>query len=119
MKGVMCGILYFLQGSTVPGSAHAASSEVHQEDMTKLWHMRLGYMGERGMQVLSKEDLLAGHKVKRLEFCEHCVFRKLHRNKFPKAIHRTKGTLDYIHSDCLGPCRVESLGRLQIFCVHY
>ena len=45
------------------------------------------------MQILSKEDLLAGHKVKSLEFCEHCVFGKLHRNKFPKAINRTKGTL--------------------------
>ena len=115
LKGVMRGTLYFLQGSTVTGSAHVASSEFHQKDMTKLWHMRLGHMGERGMQILSKEDLLAGHKVKSLEFCEHCVFGKLHRNKFPKAIHRTKGTLDYIHSDCWGPCRVESLGGCRFF----
>ena len=62
----MRGTLYFLQGSTVIGSAHVASSEFHQKDMTKLWHMRLGHMGERGMQILSKEDLLAGHKVKSL-----------------------------------------------------
>ena len=55
LKGVMRGTLYFLQGSTVTGSTHVASSEVHQEDMTKLWHMRLGHMGERGMQILSKE----------------------------------------------------------------
>ena len=115
LKGVIRGTLYFLQGSTVTGSAHVASSEFHQKDMTKLWHIRLGHMGERGMQILSKEDLLAGHKVKSLEFCEHCVFGKLHRNKFPKAIHRTKGTLDYIHSDCWGPCRVESLGGCRFF----
>ncbi|KAJ4719824.1 Retrovirus-related Pol polyprotein from transposon TNT 1-94 [Melia azedarach] len=36
-------------------------------------------------------------------------------NKFPKAIHRTKGTLDYIHSDCWGPSRVESLGGHRYF----
>ncbi|KAL6138517.1 hypothetical protein ACLB2K_063799 [Fragaria x ananassa] len=35
--------------------------------------------------------------------------------KFPKAIHRTKGTLDYIHSDCWGPSRVDSLGGHRYF----
>lgn len=79
--------------------------------MTQLWHMRLGHMSERGMQVLSKADLLCGHKVSGLEFCEHCVF--VHR--FPKAIHRTKGTLSYIHSSCWGPLRVESLGGHRSF----
>ena len=99
LKGVMRGTLYFLQGSTVTGLVGVASSEIPEEDMTKLWHMKLGHMGERGMQILSKNDLLGGHKVKILEFCEHCVFGKLHRSKFLKGIHRTKGTLDYIHSD--------------------
>ena len=110
LKGVKRGTLYYLQGSTVTGSANVASSVVHQDDLTRLWHMRLGHMGERGLQILSKEDLLGGHKIKNLEFCEHCVFGKLHRSKFPKAVHRTKGTLDYIHSDCWGPSRIESLG---------
>ena len=92
--------MYVLQGSTVTGSAGVASVEVKEADLTRLWHMRLAHMSERGMQILSKGDLLRGHKAKSLEFCEHCVFGKLHRNKFPKAVHRTKGTLDYIHSDC-------------------
>ncbi len=67
------------------------------------------------MQILSKNDLLGGHKVKDFSFCEHCIFGKLHRKKFPKAIHRTKGTLDYIHSDCWGPSRVDSLGGHRYF----
>ena len=72
-------------------------------------------MSERGMQILSKADLLGGHKAQSLEFCEHCVFGKLHRSKFPKAVHQTKGTLDYIHSDCWGPSRVQSLGGHRYF----
>ncbi|WOG92415.1 hypothetical protein DCAR_0311681 [Daucus carota subsp. sativus] len=72
--------------------------------MTKLWHMKLGHMSERGMQILSKTDLLCGHKVTGLEFCEHCVFQKLQ-----------KGTLDYIHSDFCGPSQVESLGGHRYF----
>ncbi|GAA0162316.1 hypothetical protein LIER_18433 [Lithospermum erythrorhizon] len=86
-------------------SAAVASSEVDKEDMTKLWHMR----------ILAKDNLLGGHEVKDLGFCEHYVFGKLHRSKFPKATHRTKGTLDYIHSDCWGPSRVNSLGGHRYF----
>ncbi|KAJ4720195.1 Retrovirus-related Pol polyprotein from transposon TNT 1-94 [Melia azedarach] len=115
LKGVKRGTLYFLQGSTLSSSVAVASSEIDKDNMTKLWHMRLGHMSARGMQILSKWDLLCGHKVKDLEFCEHCIFGKLHRSKFPKAIHRTKGTLDYIHSDCWGPSRVESLGGHRYF----
>ncbi|KAJ4715506.1 Retrovirus-related Pol polyprotein from transposon TNT 1-94 [Melia azedarach] len=115
LKGVKRGTLYFLQGSTLSSSVAVASSEIDKDNMTKLWHMRLGHMSARGMQILSKGDLLCGHKIKDLEFCEHCIFGKLHRSKFPKAIHRTKGTLDYIHSDCWGPSRVESLGGHRYF----
>ncbi|CAL1356411.1 unnamed protein product [Linum trigynum] len=116
LKGVKRGTLYALQGSVLSGSAAVASSQVQQEDMTTLWHMRLGHMSERGMQVLSKSDLLCGHKMQNLEFCEHCVFGKLHRSKFPKkGIHRTKGILDYLHSDCWGPSRVESIGGSRYF----
>ncbi|KAJ4711012.1 Retrovirus-related Pol polyprotein from transposon TNT 1-94 [Melia azedarach] len=115
LKGVKRGTLYFLQGSTLSSSVAVASSEIDKDNMTKLWHMRLGHMSARGMQILSKGDLLCGHKIKDLEFCEHCIFGKLHRSKFPKAIHRTKGTLDYIHSDCWGPSRVESLGSHRYF----
>ncbi|KAJ4703555.1 Retrovirus-related Pol polyprotein from transposon TNT 1-94 [Melia azedarach] len=115
LKGVKRGTLYFLQGSTLSSSVAVASSEIDKDNMTKLCHMRLGHMSARGMQILSKWDLLCGHKIKDLEFCEHCIFGKLHRSKFPKAIHRTKGTLDYIHSDCWGPSRVESLGSHRYF----
>jgi len=72
-------------------------------------------MSERGMQILAKDDLLCGHKIKNLGFCEHCVFEKLHRNKIPKAIHRTNGILDYTHTDYWGPSRVESLGGHRYF----
>ncbi|GAA0154673.1 hypothetical protein LIER_37939 [Lithospermum erythrorhizon] len=115
MKGVKRGTLYFLQGTTLLDSAVVAYSEVDQEDMTKLWHMRLGHMSERGMQILATDDLLCGHKIKDLGFCEHCVFGKLHHNKISKAIHRTKGTLDYIHSNCWSPSHVESLGAHKYF----
>ena len=62
--------------------------------------MRLGHMSEKGLMILQKQQRLGNQKLDELKLCEHCVFSKQRRIKFPKAIHTTKGTLDYIHADC-------------------
>ncbi|KAK5772363.1 hypothetical protein PVK06_048648 [Gossypium arboreum] len=41
--------LYVLQGSVVTGDAAVASSSLSDDDITKLWHMRLRHMSENGM----------------------------------------------------------------------
>ncbi|KAG8482827.1 hypothetical protein CXB51_024187 [Gossypium anomalum] len=69
--------LYILQGSTVTGDAVVASSSLSDDDITKLWHMRLGHMSENGMAELSKRGLLDGQGICKLNFCEHCVFGKV------------------------------------------
>ncbi|XXG58977.1 hypothetical protein AAC387_Pa04g1149 [Persea americana] len=69
------------------------------------WHM-----SERGMDELIKQGLLCSQKTGKLDFCEHCIFRKHCRVKFRIAVHRTKSTLDYIHSDIWGSSCVPSLG---------
>jgi len=61
------------------------------------------------MTILSKRGLL-GNKVGKLDFCEHCVYGKQTRVKFSAAIHKTKGIVDYIHSDLWGPVPVPSKG---------
>ncbi|KAK3011203.1 hypothetical protein RJ639_011565 [Escallonia herrerae] len=55
MKGLKQNSLYLLQGSTVTGAAAAASSSDIDSSTTKLWHIRLGHMSEKGMDVLSKQ----------------------------------------------------------------
>ena len=75
--------------------------------------MRLWHMSEAGMSILSKWGLLNGQKIGKLDFCEHCVFGKQCRVKFSIAQHRTKGTVDYIHSDLWGPSPVNSKGGNQ------
>ncbi|KAG8475436.1 hypothetical protein CXB51_032203 [Gossypium anomalum] len=102
--------LYVLQSSTVTGDATVASSSLSDDDITKLWHMRLGHISENGMVELSKRRLLDGQGICKLNFCEHCVFGKQKRVRFTKGIYNTKGTLEYIHSDLWGPSRVPSRG---------
>ena len=62
-------------------------------------------MSERGLAELHKRKLLSGIKTCKLDFCEDCVYEKQCRVKFSTAIHHTKGTFDYIHSDVWGPAR--------------
>ncbi|KAG8486119.1 hypothetical protein CXB51_019467 [Gossypium anomalum] len=102
--------LYVLQGSTVTGDVAVASSSLSDDDITKIWHMRLGHMSENDMVELSKRGFLDGQGICKLNFCEHCVFRKQKRVRFTRGIHNTKGTLEYIHSDLWGPSRVLSRG---------
>ncbi|KAG8501467.1 hypothetical protein CXB51_003773 [Gossypium anomalum] len=102
--------LYVLQGSTVTSDAAVASSSLSDDDITKLWHMRLGPMSENGMTELSKRGLLDRQGICKLNFCEHCVFGKQKRVRFTRGIHNTKETLEYIHSDLWGPSRVPSRG---------
>ena len=90
IKGQLAKGLYFLQGSTIIGDVAVSSSSSDLEsDLTRLWHMCLGYMSEKGMISLSKRGLLGGQKIRKLEFYEHCIYGKHYRVKFSTAIHRT------------------------------
>nr|GEU55404.1 retrotransposon protein, putative, Ty1-copia subclass [Tanacetum cinerariifolium] len=107
MKVIQLGSLYVLQGTAVYGTAGVATSKASRDD-SKLWHYRLGHMGEKGIQNLAKKGLI---KVScNLEFCEHCVFGKQKRVSFSPGIHRTRDALDYIHFDLWGPSPVTSRG---------
>ncbi|OAE29792.1 hypothetical protein AXG93_1513s1180 [Marchantia polymorpha subsp. ruderalis] len=102
LKRIKDKTLYVLQGLAITGLVGVVLAEIQEADQTRLWHM-----SERGMQELHKKGYLVEHTPKILGFCEHCVIGKLQHSKFPKAVHRTKDTLDYIHSDCWSPSRVE------------
>ena len=62
--------LYYLQDSTVTGVATV--SIAFNTSNTKLWHVRLGHMSEKGMHLLHKRGYL--NDIGKLEFYEHCVF---------------------------------------------
>lgn len=55
----------------------------------------------RGLNELCKQGILENEQI--MSFCEHCVFGKQTLIKFNKVVHRTKDTLDYVHSDVWGP----------------
>ena len=114
MKGKMNGSLYDIEGSTISISANISTNTMSDQE-TKLWHLRLGHMGERGMYELSKQGLFDGKKLGNLGFCEQRVYGKHKRVSFKPAIHNTKGILDYIHSLLRAPSRKPSLSGCNYF----
>ncbi|XP_027118463.1 uncharacterized mitochondrial protein AtMg00300-like [Coffea arabica] len=95
--------LYYYQGNAVVGVAAVTSNDDRKLKVTRLWHMRLGHVGEKSLNLLMNQGLLKGASVCKLDFCEYCVKGKQTRIKFGTAIHDTKGILDYVHSDVYLP----------------
>ncbi|XP_073153484.1 uncharacterized protein [Henckelia pumila] len=79
MKAVKKNLLYVLQGDTIIGST---TSIQEQQDRTKLWHLRLGHVSEKGLHELSKQGLLGGDKIESLELCDSCALGKSKRVSF-------------------------------------
>ena len=63
MKARKAGSMYVLHGSTVTDSAAVSSSPMTDSDVTKLWHMRLRHMSEKGLTLLRKKGLLCGQST--------------------------------------------------------
>ena len=59
-------MLYAMQGSTITGATNVASRSLSKDDITNLWHMRLGHMCENGLAKLSRRGLLDGKKTSKL-----------------------------------------------------
>jgi hypothetical protein len=45
------------------------------------------------------------------DFCEHCLYGKQNRVRFPSGAMRAEGILQLVHSDVFGPVSVPSLGK--------
>ncbi|XP_020243104.1 uncharacterized protein LOC109821325 [Asparagus officinalis] len=66
---------------------------------TRLWHKGLGHISEKGLDLLGKEGLLKNMKKPYMDFYEDCVYGEVHRVQFLKSKHKSRGILDYVHTD--------------------
>ena len=72
---------------------------IEKEDTTRLWHMCLGHMSERGFRSLHNKRILSGIKYCKLNQCKFCVMGRQSIVVFTTSVHKTKGLLDLIHMD--------------------
>jgi hypothetical protein len=127
MRGVRFGTLYKLLGSTISDGCNSSivpDIEVEEErtptvsgENVMLWHQRLGYIGEKGLRLLNGKGMVEGMSNCSLDFdfCEHCLYGKQNRVRFPSGATRAEGILQLVHSDVFGPVSVPSLGKSMYY----
>ena len=74
--------LYEMIGNTHLAQGKGGDNLVTEKDKNCLWHVRLGHMSIKGLQVLSKQGLLNGDQVTKLEHFESCILGKQHKLSF-------------------------------------
>jgi transposase InsO family protein len=72
----------------------------------------MGHIGEKGLRAMQRKGMVEGFPECGLEvdFCEHCIYGKQSRVRFPSGATRENGILELVHSDVFGPVTVPSLG---------
>lgn len=97
--------IYILEGHVVIGTVDVAN-----EDISMLWHLRLGHVSKKGLHELHKQNLLNGYQPDKLQFCENCVLGKSKRVKFPAATYSATNILNYVHSNLWALAIVQTMG---------
>ncbi|KAH9722896.1 Integrase catalytic domain-containing protein [Citrus sinensis] len=113
LKQVRKNGVFILDGDVVNGEARMSVADTI--DKIKIWHLRLGHIGERGLKELEKQGVLGNEKLGNLDFCEDCVLGKATRSSFKRSVHKSKDKLEYVHSDLWGPAQQISLGGNSYF----
>ncbi len=66
----------------------------------RLWHYRLGHLGEQNMKILKSEETVINEQLTK-EFCKDCALGK--SKKLPHKTAENPSDLIIIHSDLAGP----------------
>jgi hypothetical protein len=78
-----------------------------------LWHQRMAHIREKGLRLLHGKGMVEGMSNCSLyfDFCEHCVYEKKNKVRFPSGATREEGILQLVHNDFFGTVAVPSLRK--------
>lgn len=90
-----------------------------QKNESKLWHNRLGHIGQTGLEELIRHKITDGislSKVEKWGLCDSCAIGKQTRLKFnAKSLYRSRNILEEISSDICGPFQTPTIGQQKYF----
>ena len=91
---------------------------VSRDDVSRLWHLRLGHLGHTGLSEMVRKNSVQGMPSNlqfEKDFCEGCVIGKHARNSFGKSSYRAKRVLELVHTDICGPSAPSSFSGKRYF----
>ncbi|KAF3668075.1 hypothetical protein FXO37_09705 [Capsicum annuum] len=116
MKAHRSGTLYTLLGSTVTGATAVSTSNQLDPNITKLWHMRLGHISEKGKQVkwLRTDN---GMEFCNDEFNKFCKNEGIARHRTVRMTPQQNGVAERMNRTLLerAHCMISNAGLTNIF----
>ena len=113
---------FFFAGEEKNGLVQSVNQRINSvmdKTSENLWHWRYGHLGERNLSKLKKDGIVNGFDYdtsKKMDFCESCITRKIHRCPFPRSCQaRAEEPLGLIHSDVCEKISSPSLSRAEYF----
>ena len=88
------------------------------EELTWLWHTRLGHVNFKAMSIMSENDMVYGlpKLVQPNDVCKGCLVSKQTRKPFPaKSTFTANKILELIHGDLCGPINPPTPGGCRYF----
>jgi hypothetical protein len=134
MKGVRIGTLYKLLGNVdstrcnrifapeikltvtllnlMSTQIDSTRAKLVQTDSTRHDDLDSGHTGEKGIRAMQRKCMVEGFPKCGLEvdLCDHFIYGKQSRVRFPSGVRRENGILELVHSDVFGPITMPSLG---------
>jgi GAG-pre-integrase domain len=77
--------------------------KISHENMTFMWHCRIGHINEKHIKKLHEVGLLGNLNIKTINACKFCLRGKMTKVHFSKKGERTSDLLALIHTDVCGP----------------
>jgi hypothetical protein len=76
-------------------SVQTDSTRHHEIHPTRLWHERMGHIGEKLLRSMQRKGMVEGFPKCGLEFdfCENCIYGKQSRVRFPSRETKANGIL--------------------------
>ena len=116
--GVRVGSLYHLDFQQRLSNSHAANAN-SDNSKENVWHQRFEHLGIQNLNKRANENLVTGFDFdskSELDFCESCVYGKLHKCPFPNSgVKRADEPLGLVHSDLCGKITPKSAGDAKYF----
>ena len=88
------------------------------ENLSRLWHRRLGHLNQRSMELMLKEgfvDHLGCSPRGEVGVCEPCIGGKQSSTSFEHSQTKTSKPLELVHSDVCGKMGKKSIGGAEYF----
>ena len=85
------------------------------ENLTFLWHCRLGHISENRLRTLQKEGILEPFDFESYPTCESCLLGKMTRSPFSGHGERAADLLGLVHTDVCGPMSTQAMGGFSYF----